>query len=67
MNGAIAISAAAISVLYTQIMAGLVLLFGYYVFLSPFKIKDPISCLGLVILTWMIGITVGLVFMVAKP
>ena len=67
MNTAIAISAAAISVLYTQIMAGLVLLFGYYVVLSPFEIKDPVSCLGMVILAWMSGIAVGLVFMAAKP
>ena len=67
MNTAIAISAAAISVLYTQIMAGLVLLFGYYVVLSPFEIKDPVSCLGMVILAWMSGIAVGSVFMAAKP
>ena len=48
-------------------MAGLVLLFGYYVVLSPFEIKDPVSCLGMVILTWMSGIAVGLGFMAAKP
>ena len=48
-------------------MAGLVLLFGYYVVLSPFEIKDPVSCLGMVILAWMSGIAVGLGFMAAKP
>ena len=48
-------------------MAGLVLLFGYYVVLSPFEIKDPVSCLEMVILVWMSGIAVGLVFMAAKP
>ena len=67
MNSAIAISAAAISVLHTKIMAGLVLLFGYYVVLSPFEIKDPASCLGMVILAWMSSIAAGLVFMAAKP
>ena len=67
MNTAIATTAAAVSVLYTQIMAGLVLPFGYYVVLSPFEIKDPVSCLGMVILAWMSGIAVGLVFMAAKP
>ena len=67
MNTAITISAAAISVLHTKIMAGLVLLFGYYVVLSPFEIKDSASCLGMVILAWMSCIAVDLVFMAAKP
>ena len=53
MNTAIAILAAAFNVLYRQIMAGLVPLFGYYAVLSLFEIKDSVSCLGMVILTWI--------------
>ena len=53
MNTAIAITASAVSELYTQLMAGLVLLFGYYVAISPFEIKEPINCLGMVVLAWM--------------
>ena len=53
MNTAIAILAAAISVLYRRIMAGLGPLFGCYAVLSPFEIKDSVSCLGMVILTWI--------------
>jgi ABC-type polysaccharide/polyol phosphate export permease len=67
MNTAIAITASALSELYTQLMAGSVLLFGYYVAISPFEIKEPITCVGMVILAWMSGIAVGLVFMAAKP
>ena len=67
MNTAIAITASALSELYTQLMAGSVLLFGYYVAISPFEIKEPVTCVGMVILAWMSGIAVGLVFMAAKP
>ena len=45
----------------------MVLLFGYYIAISPFEIKEPINCLGMVVLAWMSGIAVGLVFMAAKP
>ena len=38
MNTTIAISAAALSTLYTQATAGLVLLFGYYVAITQFEI-----------------------------
>jgi ABC-type polysaccharide/polyol phosphate export permease len=67
MNTAIAISASALSTLYTQAMAGLVLLFGYYVAITQFEIYDPISCIGMFLLSWLGGVAVGLVFMSAKP
>ena len=67
MNTAIAITASALSELSTQLMVGSVLLFGYYVAISPFEIKEPVTCVGMVILAWMSGIAVGLVFMAAKP
>ena len=67
MNTAIAITASALSELWTQLMAGSVLLFGYYVAISAFEIKELVTFVGMVILAWMSSIAVGLVFMAAKP
>jgi len=67
MNTAVAIISAALASLYIQILSVIVILFVYYTFSTPFVIFDPISSLGILLLAWFTGVSVGLVFLAAKP
>jgi len=67
MNTAIAITSAAISSLYLQVLSLLVILFIYHVAVTPIYIDDPISAFGMVLLSWFTGVAVGMVFLALKP
>ena len=67
MNSLIGIASAAIGALYLQILVLLIILFGYHVIVTPVYIDDPIGALGMVMLAWFSGISVGLLFLVLKP
>ncbi|MDO6584251.1 ABC transporter permease [Salipiger sp. 1_MG-2023] len=70
MNTAIAIASAMLSTLYIQVLSLFFILFIYDVAFNPFvmqEIYDPIACLGMLLLSWLSGAAIGLVFLAAKP
>lgn len=67
MNTAIAIGAAALSSLYTSILAMFTILVVYHVALTPIWMPHPAAALGMVLLGWASGCAIGLVFLAMKP
>jgi len=67
MNSLIAIASAAIGALYLQVLTLLIILFGYHALMKPVYIDDPIGALGMILLAWFSGISIGLLFLVLKP
>ncbi|PRY23055.1 ABC-type polysaccharide/polyol phosphate export permease [Aliiruegeria haliotis] len=67
MNTIIAISAAALSSLYIQILSMLVVLGVYHVGITPVQIHQPIGAMGMVLLSWFSGVAVGMVLLAVKP
>ena len=67
MNTVVAITSAALSSLYTQMFALLVILGVYYIAFANFEIYDPIGVMGMILLAWLSGCAIGLTVMAAKP
>ncbi len=67
MNTFIAISAAALSSLYVQVLSMFVILYIYHVAFTPVHIEDPAAAFGMLLLAWFTGCGVGLIFLVLKP
>lgn len=70
MTTAIAIASGMLAALYVQVLSLLAILFIYDVGFNPGvmrEIHDPIGCLGMVLLSWLSGAAVGMVFLAAKP
>lgn len=67
MNTVIAISAAAISALYIQVLSLLVILFFYHTVFTPITIDHPAGAMGMLLLSWFSGVAVGIVFLAMKP
>lgn len=67
MNTLIAISSAAIASLYVQLLSMAVVLYLYHVVFSPITIQDPIGAMGMILLSWLSGVAVGIVFLALKP
>ena len=67
MNTAIAICAAALSTLYIQFFSLVIVLTVYHIAFTPISIDMPVAALGMFILAWFAGISVGLVFLALKP
>jgi ABC-type polysaccharide/polyol phosphate export permease len=67
MNTLVAILSAALASLYTQFLAGFVLLFGYHAAWAPVVIDDPVGMVLMVLLAWYTGIGTGLILLAIKP
>ncbi len=67
MNTVVAISAAALSTLYIQMISLVAILFVYHVGFVPLVIDRPIGALGMLMLAWFSGIGIGMVFLALKP
>jgi len=67
MNTIIAVLAAAIGALYTQLLSLFVILFGYHAAITPVVIDDPGGAFGMLMLAWFTGFGVGLVLYSLKP
>ncbi len=67
MNPIIAIAAAALSSLYTQILSAGVVLFIYHAAFTPITIFDPVGTMGMLFLAWGTGVAIGMVFKAAMP
>jgi ABC-type polysaccharide/polyol phosphate export permease len=70
MNTFISIVAGMLSTLYIQMLAVFFILFVYDVAVNPYVLKeivDPVPVMGMLLLSWFSGGTVGLVFLAMKP
>ncbi len=67
MNSAVLIVGASLSVLYKQLLSCIVILWLYHAAINEIYIYDWVSCLGLLLLAWLSGCCVGLVFLSMRP
>lgn len=67
MNTFVAISAAALSALYTQLLSAAIILFAIYTLIEPFTIHDPLGAMGIMLLCWFSGLSIGLIFYALTP
>lgn len=67
MNSAVMIVAAAFAVLYKQMLSCIVILWIYHAMVTPVVLNDWVACLALLILAWLSGCAVGLVFLALRP
>lgn len=67
MNTIIAICAAALSLLYLQLLSLFCVLFIYHVVFVPVVIDDPIGAMGMLLAAWFSGVAIGTVFLALKP
>ncbi len=67
MNPIIAIMAAALASLYQQTLAAAVILFVYHAAVTPIVIDEPVGMMGMYLLSWFVGVGIGMVFMSAMP
>nr|WP_232209681.1 ABC transporter permease [Rhodobacter sp. SW2] len=67
MNTIVAISAAAVGALYTQVLSASVILYFYHAAITPISIDDPVGVMAMLMLSWASGLAIGMVFMAAMP
>lgn len=67
MTTAIAITSGALSALYIQVLSAAVVLAGYDVIVKPVEIADPVGTVAMLLLAWFSGVSIGMVFLAAKP
>lgn len=67
MNTVISIGAAMLSSLYLQVMSLLIVLLGYHLVTHNVEIADPGMAGMILLLSWLSGAGVGMVFLAAKP
>lgn len=63
----VTIGAAALSSLYLQLLSMFVLLFLYHVLWMPIEIEDPVGAMAMLLLSWLSGVGVGIVFFGLRP
>lgn len=67
MNTVISICAAALSALYTQLLSVCVILLVYHIAFTPITIDQPAGALGMLLLSWISGVGVGIILLSVKP
>jgi len=67
MNTAIAITSAALASLYLQLLSVLVVLFIYHIAFTPVVIIEPSKAMAMLLLAWVSGCAIGLLFLAIKP
>ena len=67
MNTIVSISAAALGALYTQFLSAAVVLYVYHAVWQPITIHDPVGTMGMFLLSWGTGVSIGMIFMALKP
>ncbi|MDO5659074.1 MAG: ABC transporter permease [Paracoccus sp. (in: a-proteobacteria)] len=67
LNTFIAIASSALMALYNQTLAVVVVLTGYSAWAGGVQIENPLACYGMLLLAWLSGCAVGLIFMAARP
>lgn len=67
MSTAVSIASSALASLYIQVLSVTVVLYFYHAFFTPISIEDPASAFGMLMLSWVFGVSVGMVMLAAKP
>lgn len=67
MTTTVAIASAALGALYIQVLSMVVVLYAYHVIWTPIEIYNPIGAIGMVLLSWFSGVSVGVVLLAMKP
>lgn len=67
MSTFISILSGALGALYIQVLSLALILFGYYVAVTPFEVQYPAAAFGMLVLAWFSGVSIGLVLLAAKP
>ncbi|MCE6952215.1 ABC transporter permease [Cereibacter sphaeroides] len=67
MNTVVSISAAALGALYIQVLSVTVVLYFYHVVIEPITIDQPVGAMGMLLLSWITGVAIGMVFRAARP
>ena len=67
MSTTVAIWAAALSALYTQLISMFTILLGYHLLWAPLTVHQPIGAMAMVLLAWISGCAVGIVLLALKP
>lgn len=67
MTTAVAITSAALAALYIQVLSLVVVLYVYHAAFKPIEIYDWVGAFGMLLLSWFVGVAIGLVFRAAKP
>jgi ABC-type polysaccharide/polyol phosphate export permease len=67
MNTFIAISAAALSSLYTQVLSASVVLYVYHAAFVPITFHDPVGVIAMLLLSWGSGVAIGTILLAVKP
>ncbi|RUS60116.1 ABC transporter permease [Pseudorhodobacter sp. E13] len=67
MNTFVAISAAALASLYTQVLSAAVVLYVYHAAFVPISFHDPVGVMGMMLLSWGSGAAIGTILLAAKP
>lgn len=67
MNTVVSIGGQALATLYQQVLSILVILFFYNTCFNRITIEEPVMALCMVLLAWLSGIGIGMVFKAATP
>lgn len=67
LNTAIMISASALAALYEQTISAVFVLVAYNFLIEPVHIDRPLACYGMLLLAWMSGCCIGLIFLSIRP
>nr|WP_319947334.1 ABC transporter permease [uncultured Shimia sp.] len=67
MNTIISIVSSAISSLYIQVLTLSIILFVYHAAWNPIEIDKPIGALGMLLLAWFSGVSVGMILLAIRP
>ena len=67
LNSFILIASAALGALYMQTLSLLTILFLYHALGNPVEIHDPVGAFGMLLLAWFSGVSIGMLFLAAKP
>lgn len=67
LNSVVTISAAALSALYKQVLSLLTILYVYHVVGNPIEIEDPVGAFGVLLIAWLSGVAIGMIFLSMKP
>ncbi|MDO5612446.1 MAG: ABC transporter [Paracoccus sp. (in: a-proteobacteria)] len=67
LNTAVLISGAAMATLYKQMLSCIVIMWLYHAVITPIEIENWLGCLSMLLLAWLSGCGVGMVFLAMRP
>lgn len=67
LNTLITITSSALSVLYMQVLTMLCILYVYHTVIERITIYAPLKAFGCLLIAWLSGIAIGLIFLSLKP